>query len=103
MSSLIVEGGLLLHRAFWDADLVDRVQMYVTPRRLGAEGLEWLPVPLPGLGPVRRPNWEPMCWSKQMFTGLIEAIGEVSEMAPSTAGFRLRLATPIATRNRTRR
>ena len=31
-----------------------------------------------------------------MFTGLIEAIGEVSEMAPSTAGFRLRLATPIA-------
>ena len=54
VSSLIVEGGLLLHRAFWDADLVDRVQMYVTPRRLGAEGLEWLPVPLPGLGPVRR-------------------------------------------------
>jgi riboflavin synthase len=31
-----------------------------------------------------------------MFTGLIEAVGEVSEMAPSTAGFRLRLATPIA-------
>ena len=31
-----------------------------------------------------------------MFTGLIEAIGEVSEMAPSAAGFRLRLATPIA-------
>lgn len=31
-----------------------------------------------------------------MFTGLIEAVGEVSEMAPSTAGFRLRLTTPIA-------
>ena len=31
-----------------------------------------------------------------MFTGLIEAIGEVSEMVPSAAGFRLRLATPIA-------
>jgi len=31
-----------------------------------------------------------------MFTGLIESIGEVSEMAPSAAGFRLRLATPIA-------
>jgi riboflavin synthase len=31
-----------------------------------------------------------------MFTGLIEAIGEVSEVTPSPAGFRLRLSTPIA-------
>ncbi len=53
VSSLIVEGGLALHRAFWDAELVDRVQMYMTPRRLGAEGLEWLPLPLPRTGPVR--------------------------------------------------
>jgi len=50
--SMIVEGGVTLHRAFWDAGLVDRVQMYRTPHVLGAEGLEWLPVPLPGLGPV---------------------------------------------------
>ena len=32
-----------------------------------------------------------------MFTGLIEAIGEVAEMKPTTTGFRLRLTTPIAT------
>ena len=50
--SMIVEGGVTLHRAFWDAGLVDRVQMYMTPHVLGSEGLEWLPVPLPGLGPV---------------------------------------------------
>jgi diaminohydroxyphosphoribosylaminopyrimidine deaminase / 5-amino-6-(5-phosphoribosylamino)uracil reductase len=50
--SMIVEGGVTLHRAFWDAGLVDRVQMYRTPHVLGAAGLEWLPVPLPGLGPV---------------------------------------------------
>jgi riboflavin synthase len=31
-----------------------------------------------------------------MFTGLIEAIGEVAEMEPTTTGFRLRLTTPIA-------
>ena len=31
-----------------------------------------------------------------MFTGLIESTGEVSEMAPSAAGFRMRLATAIA-------
>jgi diaminohydroxyphosphoribosylaminopyrimidine deaminase / 5-amino-6-(5-phosphoribosylamino)uracil reductase len=52
ISSLIVEGGVALHRAFWDAGLVDRVQMYVSPRRLGPQGIEWLPWPLPGLGPV---------------------------------------------------
>ncbi len=31
-----------------------------------------------------------------MFTGLIEALGEVGEIKPTPAGFRLRLATPIA-------
>lgn len=54
ISSLIVEGGTTLHRAFWDAGLVDRVQMYMTPHRLGADGLGWLPLPLPRLGPVTR-------------------------------------------------
>jgi diaminohydroxyphosphoribosylaminopyrimidine deaminase / 5-amino-6-(5-phosphoribosylamino)uracil reductase len=41
--SLIVEGGAALHRAFWDASLVDRVQMFMTPHVLGARGLPWLP------------------------------------------------------------
>lgn len=31
-----------------------------------------------------------------MFTGLIEAMGEVAELKPTPAGFRLRLATPLA-------
>lgn len=31
-----------------------------------------------------------------MFTGLIESIGEVSEVKPMAAGFRLRLTTPLA-------
>ena len=31
-----------------------------------------------------------------MFTGLIEALGEVAEVKPTPAGFRLRLTTPIA-------
>jgi diaminohydroxyphosphoribosylaminopyrimidine deaminase/5-amino-6-(5-phosphoribosylamino)uracil reductase len=50
--SMIVEGGVTLHRAFWDAKVVDRVQIYMTSHLLGADGLEWLPLPLPGLGPV---------------------------------------------------
>jgi diaminohydroxyphosphoribosylaminopyrimidine deaminase/5-amino-6-(5-phosphoribosylamino)uracil reductase len=50
--SMIVEGGVTLHRAFWDAGVVDRVQIYMTSHLLGADGLEWLPLPLPGLGGV---------------------------------------------------
>lgn len=52
ISSVIVEGGVTLHRAFWDAGLVDRVQMYISPRRLGPNALGWLDCPLAGLGPV---------------------------------------------------
>ena len=52
VSSLIVEGGVTLHRAFWDAGLVDRVQVYMTPRRLGPQGIEWLGFPLPRLGTI---------------------------------------------------
>ena len=52
ISSLIVEGGVALHRGVWDARLVDRVQIYGTPRILGPQGLEWLGLPLPRLGKV---------------------------------------------------
>ena len=45
LSSLIVEGGAGLHRAFWDAGLVDRVQIFRTPRQLGSGGIAWLPEP----------------------------------------------------------
>lgn len=39
--SLLVEGGPTLHRAFGDAGLVDRVQVFVTPHRLGPGGIRW--------------------------------------------------------------
>lgn len=43
ISSMIVEGGPSLHQAFWDAGLVDRVQIFRTPHRVGPSGLLWLP------------------------------------------------------------
>ncbi|CAN5627059.1 bifunctional diaminohydroxyphosphoribosylaminopyrimidine deaminase/5-amino-6-(5-phosphoribosylamino)uracil reductase RibD [soil metagenome] len=46
VTSLVVEGGTTLHRAFWDAGLIDRVQMFFTPHVLGAGGVEWLPFSL---------------------------------------------------------
>jgi diaminohydroxyphosphoribosylaminopyrimidine deaminase/5-amino-6-(5-phosphoribosylamino)uracil reductase len=46
ISSLIVEGGARLHRAFWDAGLVDRVQIYRTPATVGRGGVPWITGPL---------------------------------------------------------
>ena len=51
VSSLIVEGGAQLHRAFWDAGLVDRVQIFRTPAALGAGGVPWISEPL-GVTPM---------------------------------------------------
>lgn len=42
VQSMIVEGGPTLHCSFWNASLVDRVQMYVTPHVLGDAGVPWL-------------------------------------------------------------
>ncbi len=46
MSSLVVEGGRLLHAAFWDENVVDRVQIYVGSRVLGEAGVPWLERPV---------------------------------------------------------
>jgi diaminohydroxyphosphoribosylaminopyrimidine deaminase/5-amino-6-(5-phosphoribosylamino)uracil reductase len=42
ITSMIVEGGPQVHRAFWDADLVDRVQIFVTDHTIGPLGTPWL-------------------------------------------------------------
>jgi diaminohydroxyphosphoribosylaminopyrimidine deaminase / 5-amino-6-(5-phosphoribosylamino)uracil reductase len=38
--SLILEGGAALHKAAWDASVVDYVQLYVAPVTLGAGGVD---------------------------------------------------------------
>ena len=43
--SLVVEGGPTLHGAFWRAGLVDRVELFVSPRVVGPDGVEWAPMP----------------------------------------------------------
>ena len=43
--SLILEGGPTLHGAFWNAGVVDRVQMYVSPQVLGDSGVAWSDTP----------------------------------------------------------
>jgi diaminohydroxyphosphoribosylaminopyrimidine deaminase/5-amino-6-(5-phosphoribosylamino)uracil reductase len=43
--SLVVEGGPGLQGAFWRAGLVDRVELFVSPRAVGSDGVEWAPMP----------------------------------------------------------
>ena len=50
---LLVEGGARLHRAVWDAGVVDCVQLYVTPRALGAGAVPWLPPPHVAVGALQ--------------------------------------------------
>lgn len=42
IQSVIVEGGAAVHQAAWDEDLVDYVQLYVTPAILGERGIPFL-------------------------------------------------------------
>lgn len=42
VSSLMLEGGPMLHHAAWNAGVIDRVQMFMTPTVAGAAGVPWL-------------------------------------------------------------
>jgi diaminohydroxyphosphoribosylaminopyrimidine deaminase/5-amino-6-(5-phosphoribosylamino)uracil reductase len=39
VSSLLLEGGAVLHASAWDAGIIDRVQLYIAPRVLGSAGV----------------------------------------------------------------
>jgi diaminohydroxyphosphoribosylaminopyrimidine deaminase/5-amino-6-(5-phosphoribosylamino)uracil reductase len=47
--SLLLEGGAVLHSAAWEERLVDYVQVYVTPRALGPQGVRWSGIPISAL------------------------------------------------------
>ena len=42
VSSLMLEGGPVLHHAAWSAGVVDRVQMFMTPTVAGPAGVPWI-------------------------------------------------------------
>jgi diaminohydroxyphosphoribosylaminopyrimidine deaminase/5-amino-6-(5-phosphoribosylamino)uracil reductase len=43
VTSVVIEGGPSLHGSAWDEGIVDRVQLFVSPRPAGAHGVRWLP------------------------------------------------------------
>ena len=42
VTSLVLEGGAGIHRAAWQERVIDRVQRFVAPVDLGAEGVTWI-------------------------------------------------------------
>ena len=50
VTSLVLEGGVTIHRAAWEAGLVDRVQQFVAPVELGPDGVSWLELAWTELG-----------------------------------------------------
>jgi diaminohydroxyphosphoribosylaminopyrimidine deaminase/5-amino-6-(5-phosphoribosylamino)uracil reductase len=42
VTSLLLEGGPRLQRAFWSAGCVDALQLHIAPVTAGAEGVDWL-------------------------------------------------------------
>ena len=42
VSSLVLEGGGMLHRAALEAGVVDAVHVYITPRTIGSAGVAWI-------------------------------------------------------------
>ena len=42
VTTLVLEGGTVLHRAAWEAGVVDRVRVFIAPVVLGPGGVDWL-------------------------------------------------------------
>jgi diaminohydroxyphosphoribosylaminopyrimidine deaminase/5-amino-6-(5-phosphoribosylamino)uracil reductase len=45
VNSVLIEGGPTLQKAFWDASLVDRIELFIAPVSLGREGVRWTSLP----------------------------------------------------------
>ena len=99
VNDLLLEGGAVLHRAAWIAGVVDRVRLYVAPialGRAGSRGCRAGGFPSPRSPAAVHDVSAKMCCWRLMFNGLIETLGQVAELKAIPAGFRIRVATPLA-------
>lgn len=65
ISTVLLEGGAVLHAAAWRAGVIDRVHLIVAPRPLGDRGVklfDGIEVPLSDLVPVRVERLGPDTW-----------------------------------------
>lgn len=65
ISTLLLEGGAVMHAAAWRAGVIDRVHMIVAPHSLGDRGVklfDGIDVPLSDLNPTRVDSLGPDSW-----------------------------------------
>jgi riboflavin biosynthesis pyrimidine reductase len=65
ISTLLLEGGAMLHAAAWRADVIDRVHVIVAPTALGESGVkvfDGIDVPMSALIPVKVDRLGPDTW-----------------------------------------
>jgi diaminohydroxyphosphoribosylaminopyrimidine deaminase/5-amino-6-(5-phosphoribosylamino)uracil reductase len=65
ISTLLLEGGAIVHAAAWQAGIVDRVHVIVAPTELGEGGVrlfDGIDVPMSELGPVKVEMLGPDAW-----------------------------------------
>ena len=65
ISTLLLEGGAMLHAAAWRADLIDRVHVILAPTALGESGVKFfngIDVPMSALIPVKVDRLGPDTW-----------------------------------------
>ena len=65
ISTLLLEGGATMHASAWEAGVIDRVHVIVSPRRLGADGVQLfngIDLPASALVPVTVDMLGPDAW-----------------------------------------
>jgi diaminohydroxyphosphoribosylaminopyrimidine deaminase/5-amino-6-(5-phosphoribosylamino)uracil reductase len=60
VTSIVIEGGPDVHRAAWDEQIVDRVQLFVAPKVVGQEGVPWLPIDVLPLARLLKSRAQPV-------------------------------------------
>jgi diaminohydroxyphosphoribosylaminopyrimidine deaminase/5-amino-6-(5-phosphoribosylamino)uracil reductase len=65
ISTVLLEGGAVMHAAAWRAGLIDRLHLIIAPRALGDGGVklfDGIDVPLSDLSPTRVDSLGPDTW-----------------------------------------
>ncbi len=65
ISTLLLEGGAVMHAAAWQAGVIDRLHVIVSPQALGAEGVQLfngIELPASELVPVKVDMLGPDAW-----------------------------------------
>jgi diaminohydroxyphosphoribosylaminopyrimidine deaminase/5-amino-6-(5-phosphoribosylamino)uracil reductase len=65
ISTLLLEGGAVMHAAAWQAGVIDRVHVIVAPTELGGDGVKFfdgIDIPMSELSPVKVDRLGPDAW-----------------------------------------